>query len=247
MYQNYIFDFYGTLADIRTDEEDPRLWEKMSEIYSAMGAEYNPRQLQYAFRRLEREEKERVACGSAGGGDKEDAEPDLKKVFSGLYHEKGVGCDAAQAKLTAVTFRTLSRKFIRVYDGVTELLTELRQRGKGVFLLSNAQADFTRPEIELLGLARYFDGIFLSSEQGCKKPSPLFFGKLLQTYGLDPRECIMIGNDEAADIAGAKRAGMAALYIHTEISPSEYGRVEADYRVMDGDFRKVGGLILQAD
>ena len=40
MYLNYIFDFYGTLAHIRTDEEKPYLWEKMSEIYAALGARY---------------------------------------------------------------------------------------------------------------------------------------------------------------------------------------------------------------
>ncbi len=246
MYRNYVFDFYGTLADIRTDEESPRLWEKMSEIYWAMGAEYSPDELRHTFRRLERAEKERVAsCTKAMSQElQENAEPDLTKIFSDLYHEKGILCDSAQAKLTAITFRALSREYIRVYDGVKELLEELRRRGKGVYLLSNAQADFTRPEIEMLGLTKYFDGIFLSSEQGCKKPSPMFFGKLIKTYGLKPAECIMIGNDEAADIAGAKRMGMAALYIHTAISPSEYGRVEADYRVMDGDFRKVGGLIL---
>ena len=280
MYRNYVFDFYGTLADIRTDEDNPRLWEKMSEIYCAMGAEYSPYQLQRAFRRLDRAEKERVAsCGSGDRGNvekafmgytgmadaddcnehrqgntkntlrdlQENAEPDLARVFSGLYHEKEILCDAAQAKLTAITFRALSREYLHIYDGVKELLEELRRRGKRIFLLSNAQADFTRPEIKMLGLTQYFDGIFLSSEQGCKKPSPMFFGKLLETYGLKPTESIMIGNDEAADIAGAKRVGMATLYIHTAISPTEYGRVEADYRVMDGDFRKVGGLILQAD
>ena len=50
MYQNYIFDFYGTLADIRTDEENPFLWKKMSEIYSAFGAAYEAVELQQAFR-----------------------------------------------------------------------------------------------------------------------------------------------------------------------------------------------------
>ena len=55
----------------------------------------------------------------------------------------------------------------------------------------------------------------------------------------------MIGNDEGADIAGARRAGMDSLYIHTAISPKEYGRVEATYRVMDGDFKKIRGLVLR--
>lgn len=237
MYRNYIFDFYGTLADIRTDEENPCLWKKVSEIYSAMGAPYEPQELQCAFRRLEREERERI------GG--QEAEPDLTKVFARLYQRKGAACDAAQAKMTAVTFRALSREFIRVYDGVKEFLEELRRRGRGVYLLSNAQTDFTRPEIGMLGLTDYFDGIFISAEQGCKKPAEAFFRKLLTEYGLEPSESIMIGNDESADIVGALQVGMDALYIHTAISPKEYGRVEATYRVLDGDFRKIPGLVLR--
>lgn len=237
MYQNYIFDFYGTLADIRTDEENAYLWEKMSQIYSAMGAAYGPKELKAGFRGLEREEEERLFA--------ENGEPDLSKVFRALYERKGVDCDARLTKLTAVTFRAISREYLRVYDGVEELLGELRERGRGVYLLSNAQTDFTRPEIEMLGLTSYFDGIFISSEEGCRKPSPVFFKRLLARFGLDPAECVMIGNDEEADIAGANQAGMDSLYIHTAISPKEFGRVEATYRVMDGDFRKIRELVLK--
>lgn len=237
MYRNYIFDFYGTLADIRTDEDDLRLWQKMSEIYGAMGADYNPGELQQAFRRLELEEK-----GRLGG---EDGEPNLTKVFAMLYHEKKAFCDASQARMTAITFRALSRRFLRAYDGVEELLGELRNRGRRVYLLSNAQADFTRPEIEMLGLTRFFDGIFLSSEQGCKKPSPLFFRKLLERYRLEPSESIMVGNDGAADIAGAQGVGLDTLYIHTAISPEESGRSRATYSIMDGDFRKAADILLE--
>ena len=103
MYQNYIFDFYGTLADIRTDEENPYLWKKMSEIYSALGAAYRPEELKRMFRTLEQRECERIGT--------EDAEPDLTRVFALLYREKQVPCDAVQAKMTAVTFRALSREY----------------------------------------------------------------------------------------------------------------------------------------
>ena len=237
MYQNYVFDFYGTLADIRTDEEDAALWEKMSEIYQALGAAYGPQELRCTFRRLENEEVKRLGI--------QNAEPDLTKVFAMLYLEKNAFCDASLARMTAVTFRALSRRFLRACDGAEELLGELRKRGRKVFLLSNAQTDFTRPEIEMLGLTHYFDGIVLSAEQGCKKPSPMFFRRLLDQYGLDPAESIMIGNDETADIAGARSVGMDTLYIHTDISPEECGKVQADYRIMDGDFRKIGRWILE--
>lgn len=300
MYRNYVFDFYGTLADIRTDEENLQLWEKMSEIYAALGAPYRAEELKSAFRKMESEEVNRLKreqrkrrgyeksgrseasqaetdtiktdqaeanapeadrpemCEAETGApesdrpeiyqaEEENAEPDLTKVFAMLYHEKNAPCDAAQARMTAITFRALSRRFLRLYDGVEELLGELRRRGRKIYLLSNAQSDFTRPEIEMLGLTHYFDGIVLSSEQGCKKPSPVFFRRLLERYGLKPSESIMIGNDETADIAGARSVGMNTLYIHTDISPEEYGKVPATYRVMDGDFRKAAQLLLDAD
>ena len=37
-FNNCVFDFYGTLADIRTDEEKPELWEEMAELYASRGA-----------------------------------------------------------------------------------------------------------------------------------------------------------------------------------------------------------------
>ena len=99
----------------------------------------------------------------------------------------------------------------------------------------------------MLGLTPYFDGIFISSEQGCKKPSPVFFQRLLEHFSLNPSECIMIGNDETADIAVANAVGMDSLYIHTAISPKEYGKVKATYRVMDGDFRKIQNMIVNTE
>ena len=236
VYKNYIFDFYGTLADIRTDEDNFRLWKKMSEIYRALGAGYKPQELRRAFRRMEQREKAKL------GG--ENAEPDLTRVFALLFYDKNVSCDDSQAKMTAITFRALSRRFLRAYDGVEELWEELRRRDRKLYLLSNAQTDFTRPEIEMLGLTRFFDGIVLSSEQGCKKPSPAFFRKLLEQYGLEPSESIMIGNDGTADISGARSVGMDTLYLRTAISPEEQGEINATYCVMDGDFRKAAGILL---
>ena len=40
MYKNYIFDLYGTLVDIHTDEEQMLLWNKLSAFYRFQGANY---------------------------------------------------------------------------------------------------------------------------------------------------------------------------------------------------------------
>lgn len=245
MYDNYIFDLYGTLADIRTNEEKPYLWQKMSELYTSLGAAYTPFQLRRSFRRLEKECVERMQR-EAQSQKRLDVlvEPDLTEVFQGLFLEKGGSCDRQTARLTAVFFRTMARQRLQVYDGVKETLRELRLRGRRLYLLSNAQSDFTRPELELMGLADYFDGILISSEEGCKKPCSVFFQRLLERYDLEPAGCIMVGNEEQSDIAGAAEMKMDSLYLHTATSSPPQGKYNPTYRVMDGDWAKAAEILL---
>lgn len=244
MYEAYIFDLYGTLVDIRTNEEKPYLWKKMSEIYSSMGAYYEPMELKREMRFLEKAQKE-SSCDNIEGAFKDNpVEPDLTKVFEKLYEQKGCAVDSEVVRITAITFRTLSRQRLEVYEGVKETLTRLHNNGKKIYLLSNAQRDFTRPELDILGLTPYFDGIMISSEEGCKKPSALFYNKLLQRYNLDVHKCLMVGNDEMSDIEGALRIGMDSLYIHTDISPQLEAKSRATYCVMDGGFKKAAQMYL---
>ena len=118
-------------------------------------------------------------------------------------------------------FRILSTEKLKVYDGTEEMLSALRAVGKKIYLLSNAQKIFTEYEMNALHITPFFDGILLSSEHGCKKPDRCFFQKLINMYRIRPESAIMIGNDGICDIQGAKVAGLAALYVRTDISPNE--------------------------
>lgn len=247
-YDNYIFDFYGTLCDIHTDENSEYLWQKMSEVYCALKAHYDADGLKEAYYSALNIQKEK-ACkeylkGYITKDELDNFESDVTLAFRKLYSDKGVFVSEYQVVETARKFRALSREYIRVYSGVYNLLRELEKQNKKIYLLSNAQSVFTRPEIEMLGLDDYFDGIFISSEQKVKKPGKSFFGKLIETYGLDVRRSIMIGNDEEADIVGALQCGMDCLYIHSDISPCVYGKVKPTYIVTDGDFTKIKELVL---
>lgn len=89
-----------------------------------------------------------------------------------------------------------------------------------LYLLSNAQSSFTIPELWQLGLLDgIFDGIFLSSDFGSRKPAPDFFHGVLSRAGLPVSEVLMVGNDPVADILGADRVGMESHYIHSWQSP----------------------------
>ena len=48
-YRTCIFDLYGTLVDIHTDENAPQVWEALAAHYSARGAVYRPKELRDAY------------------------------------------------------------------------------------------------------------------------------------------------------------------------------------------------------
>ena len=131
-------------------------------------------------------------------------EIDLLTVMQKITEEFGCAYSAAEF---AEKFREASIKKLRLFDGTNELLATIRRTGGKLYLLSNAQACFTRGELEKLDLADKFDGIMLSSEIGFKKPSKKFFDIAFEKFGLSPKECVYIGNDLRDDVEGARRAG----------------------------------------
>lgn len=230
MYKNYIFDLYGTLIDINTNEWKRSIWKNMAMIYSMSGAPYKPTELKKKYWEFVADEtnsipKEKYTTTP---------EPLIENVFKRLYTEKGVECTDEIAAFTGRVFRSLSITYIRLYDGVDELFDAIRENGGKAYLLSNAQRIFTEPEIRMTGLWEKFDDILISSDEGCAKPDVMFFKKVLEKHGLDPKQSIMIGNDCNTDIRGAYEAGMDSLYLHTNISPEVSGELLSKYTIMSG-------------
>ncbi len=254
MYENYVFDLYGTLVDIHTDEDMPEVWEKLALFYGYYGALYEPQELQDSYEKLVkiREQGQKTQLEAGGKSDVQpganmvpnythEAYPEIKieQVFMELFEQKGITAERTLGIHTGQFFRVLTTDYIKLYKGVPAMLENIRRMGKKVFLLSNAQRIFTEYELNLLDIAKYFDGILISSEYGTKKPDIRFFEILLKQYQLNPRECIMIGNDARCDIAGAKNAGMDTYYIHSNISPECTSEPDATYCQMKMDITKV--------
>ena len=220
-YTDLIFDLYGTLVDIHTEEND-MVWEKTAIFFGFYGAHYTGAELKAAF--LAAMQQRQVAAGQ-----NYECFPDIpfEQVMAQLFREKGVAEQADDLGFQAAQlFRISSMEYIRLYPYVMEALETLHKRGHRLWLLSNAQRVFTAYELRHLGLDDQFDGIYISSDHGCRKPDSRFLGALMQEQGLDPANCIMIGNDRETDIAGAKKAGLATFYMHTNITPP--GQAKAD-------------------
>jgi putative hydrolase of the HAD superfamily len=215
-YTDLIFDLYGTLVDIHTEEDDT-VWEKKALYFGFYGAHYTGAELKADFREL-------MSAREAKAGQSYECFPDLpfEDVMADLFRARGVEDRADELGINAAQlFRISSIEYVRLYPGALDALGRLRQKGYRLWLLSNAQRIFTAYELRHLGLGEQLDGIYISSDYRCRKPDVRFFRALLQEQGLKAENCLMIGNDLHTDIGGAKNAGLATLYMHTNLTPPD--------------------------
>lgn len=238
MYKHYLFDLYGTLMDIHTREDALPLWEKLSSFYAFNGAFYTASSLQETY-------LNQVAIYKAQQLHTLYPDLPLEQVFKDLFLKKGVTPTNDLTLSAMQLFRILSTQYIRLYPSVHELLSSLKQAGKKLFVLSNAQREFTLKEMRILGIETYFDGIYFSSDYCCCKPDPAFYKILLEKEKLLPQDCLMIGNDYLADCEGAYHSGIDALYIHSNLSPKYPKDFHAKYKVLRGGLQKATSLILE--
>ena len=165
----FIFDLYGTLADIHTDETPAALWDDAAKEAARFGAVYTGPALKKAYLRLCADEV-RLRAETLPTVPIAHVEPELLSVFFRLLKERGGDADERNAQTLARFFRKRSTRHIGLMPHALEVLDALRSRGEKTCLLSNAQACFTWDELRELDLYDRFDGILLSSDAGMKKP-----------------------------------------------------------------------------
>ena len=235
MYKNYIFDLYGTLIDIRTDESSNLFWKKIVHLFMRYGAFYKPSRLKDRYN---------YYCNKFS---KNVDEIDIIEVFNCLFLDKGISLSLVKLNEVAFMFRRHSRKYLKVYDGVLDLLNTLKENNKKVYLLSNAQESFTSYELSALNLDKYFDGIVLSSAIKYKKPNSMIFDYLFNKYNLSKQESIMIGNDKTCDIKASYDFGIDSLYIYSNISPINDKKIKsyAKYNIDVNEYYKIKELIVK--
>ncbi len=219
MYESYLFDLYGTLVDIHTNEDDKAVWQKLSVYYGYYGAHYTPDELHKCYHVEETHLREQ-AKKLVGDGEGSYPEIVLENVFQFLFEKKGVNMSLEMAKQAGQLFRIASLHYIKLYPNIIQMLETLKEQHKKIYLLSNAQQIFTEYEMNYLDIKKYFDGILFSSDVGYMKPDLRFYQKAIEQFQIYPEEAVMIGNDYTCDIIGAKEAGLHTFYVHTKISPA---------------------------
>lgn len=101
--------------------------------------------------------------------------------------------------------------------GMEALLRELKARGHGLYVLSNASRRLPQCYREVIPAAECFDGVFFSADWGCMKPQDVMYERFFAHFGLKPESCFFI-DDLDINIEGARACGMAGyVFEHGEV------------------------------
>ncbi len=104
-------------------------------------------------------------------------------------------------------------RLIRVYDGIDELLRELKSKGCALAVATNAYKSVTIKSLKALGILELFDEVVCGDEVVEAKPSPEMLIKILKSLKKSPDEAIFIGDGER-DLLASKRAKIEFILIN---------------------------------
>ncbi len=256
LFNTYIFDLYGTLVDIHTDESKDVLWDTLAGIYAAYGSDYTSSELHEAYDKVCKDEEHHlIKLMKVWHPEMELKHPeiDLTRVFARLLleaeniHDTDTTISGKDIRTLSIveiaqsdwahfvsnTFRIISRDRLKCYENTVKTLQHLRACGCKTYLLSNAQGSFTRSELEMTGLLPYLDGVYISSEKQIKKPQPEFLEKLIKEYSIDKSTAVMVGNDMFSDMSIATACGVNGVYLNT---------FELDRKTINSQMKQIGAV-----
>lgn len=101
-------------------------------------------------------------------------------------------------------------------DGMYELVEELKAKGYGIYLLSNAsvrQHDYW----SRIPANRFFDGTLISADERVLKPQPEIYHLCMERFGLKAEESFFI-DDMAHNVEGALFCGLSGAVFHGDVT-----------------------------
>lgn len=96
---------------------------------------------------------------------------------------------------------------LRQYPQMEPAVRELKARGFGIYLCSNASVRLLECYQKSLPAVDCFDGILFSGAEQCIKPQREIYERFFQRFQLDPAECYFV-DDQQLNIDAGKAWGM---------------------------------------
>lgn len=218
-----LFDLYGTLIDIETDEYLDEIYRGIAHFLTYEGIHLHRWEVSSSYWQILKQQK--------AESNEKYPEIDVEAIWSSFLKEHGMDSSHERKRISLILshlHRGISRNRLQLYPEVVRVLDELRA-SYHLGIVSDAQPCFALAEIQAVGLHEYFDPVVISGDHKYRKPDPRLFEKALEHMKLKPAQVIYVGNDMYRDIHGANRAGMKTIYVDSNQGEKSYYDLKPDY------------------
>ena len=198
-YKAVIFDLFGTLVKNFTVERHEGTLGQMADIFSVSRDEFI--KLWYATFKLR--------CL----GELKTPEENVEYVC----HELGIEVDDDRTEKAARIRYALTRDTMIPIPEAIGVLSSLKEQGMKIGLISDCSSEVPRiwPDTPF---GSVFDITVFSCKEGVKKPEPQIYTLAAEKLGVDPEDCLYIGDGSSNELTGAAAVGMHPVLI---IDPEE--------------------------
>jgi len=230
--QAIAFDVNGTLVEILTNEHRDQIFRAAGHFLTYQGIDLRRVQVRDLYFRYLKDQQD----ASAERYPEFDAVGIWRRIIDNYGTDFTRELPAAKREqlplFLAELFRGISRRRLRLYPHVRDVLDALRVRFP-MALVTDAQSAYARGELHRVGLLEYFDPIVVSGDYGYRKPDSRLFQIALDRMGVAAEHTIYVGNDMHRDIYGAREVGMKTVMFDSDQGTKEYLGCVPDYRITD--------------
>jgi len=135
----------------------------------------------------------------------------FREFMRRLLAELGAELDPEALRSELAAHFSRPESFV-VHADASVALERLLERGVRLGVISN-WSDRLPAILDGLGVSPYFETVIVSAVVGHTKPDRGIFDLALARFGVRPGQALHVGDDPRNDLAGARRAGLAALLI----------------------------------
>lgn len=129
------------------------------------------------------------------------------------------GLAAGASALLRADFKTHFPETCFAFREVISTLTTLKSRRLKLGVVTNGSLRTQTRKIDGLGIRPLLDCVVISQAVGYHKPDQRIFQAALTKLGVPASNAVFVGDNPAVDIAGAKRAGLLAVWKRDDFWP----------------------------
>lgn len=134
----------------------------------------------------------------------------LEEVLEEILRKNECYSEERINRMVEKRIRTKEACFSQLHPEIIPMLSQLKERGISVGLISNCFSEEAKL-IRESELFPFFDAVYLSCEQGIQKPDEEIFQRCMKALEVKAEACLYVGDGGSKELETAEKLGMKAL------------------------------------